>query len=41
MQDHFGILLLQGVKARHLAHDPEQLNFLDGSSGNVRFGVKA
>lgn len=26
MQDHFGILLLQGVKARHLAHDPEQLN---------------
>jgi hypothetical protein len=25
MQDHFGTLLLQGVKARHLAHDPEQL----------------
>ncbi|MFZ0985799.1 MAG: hypothetical protein WAN64_21200, partial [Pseudolabrys sp.] len=26
MQDHFGTLLLQGVKARHLAHDPGQLN---------------
>ena len=40
MQDHFGTLLLQGVKARHLAHDPEQLNLWVALAGMSAIGTK-
>jgi hypothetical protein len=41
MQDHFGILLLQGVKARHLAHDPEQLNLWVALAGMSAIAVSS
>ena len=40
MQDHFGTLLLQGVKAGHLTHDPEQLNLWMALAGMSAIGTK-
>ena len=40
MQDHFGTLLLQGVKAGHLTHEPEQLNLWMALAGMSAIGCR-